>query len=52
MEFFKEHVERNALLEGAGKWEQQMDKDFSTFNYSAWRRILPVSRRCSCHWFD
>lgn len=44
LDFFKDHVERNVQLEGAGKWEQQMDKDFSTFNYAAWRRILPVSR--------
>lgn len=44
LEFFKDHVERNVQLEGASKWEKQMDKDFSTFNYAAWRRILPVSR--------
>jgi hypothetical protein len=41
LEFFKQHVEQNVQLEGATKWESQMDKDFKTFNYSAWRRILP-----------
>ncbi len=39
---FKDRCERNAPMEGASQWEQQMDKDFSTFNYAAYRRILPV----------
>ena len=42
LDFFKQHCEQNVQLEGASKWEQQMDKDFDTFSYSAWRRILPV----------
>ena len=40
--FFKRHCESDAPLVGASKWELQMDKDFPTFSYTAWRRILPV----------
>jgi hypothetical protein len=42
LQVFKDRCERNAPMEGATQWELQMDKDFSTFNYAAYRRILPV----------
>ena len=41
--FFERHCESDQPLEGATKWELQMDKEFPTFTYTAWRRILPVS---------
>ena len=40
--FFKRHCESNQALEGATRWDLQMDKEFPTFSYTAWRRVLPV----------
>jgi hypothetical protein len=44
LQVFKDRCERNAPMEGATQWELQMDKDFSTFNYAAYRRILPSGK--------
>ncbi len=41
--FFKDHMERNVPVDGASNWEPMMNRDFGTFTYTAWRRILPVS---------
>lgn len=52
--FFKRHCESDQPLEGATRWELQMDKEFPTFSYTAWRRVLPVRGHppallsCSC----
>ena len=41
--FFKDHIEKNVEVEGATAWAPLMSRDFTTFTYTAWRRILPVS---------
>ena len=41
-------MERNVPVEGASNWEPMMNRDFGTFTYTAWRRILPVSVPCKC----
>lgn len=41
--FFKRHCESDEPLQGATNWVLQMDKNFPTFSYAAWRRVLPVS---------
>ena len=43
--FFKAHMEQNVVVEGASAWAPLMNRDFGSFTYTAWRRILPVSRR-------
>ena len=46
MTFFKDHMERNVPVDGASGWEPMMNRDFGSFTYTAWRRILPVRRAC------
>ncbi len=36
-------MEQNVPVEGATNWEPMMNRDFGSFTYTAWRRILPVS---------
>ena len=43
--FFKAHMEQNVPVDGATNWEPIMNRDFGSFTYTAWRRILPVSSR-------
>ena len=43
LSFFKAHMEQNVVVEGATNWEPMMNRDFGSFTYTAWRRILPVS---------
>jgi len=43
LSFFKAHMEQNVPVEGATNWEPMMNRDFGSFTYTAWRRILPVS---------
>ncbi|KAK9816837.1 hypothetical protein WJX72_005705 [[Myrmecia] bisecta] len=39
--FFKQRIEEDVVVPGAGKWESMCDKEFDNFTYTAWRRSVP-----------
>lgn len=43
LQFFKDRVERDVELPGAGSWQHMTDLTLANLTYSAWRRRLPVS---------